>query len=160
MYDHEYYPQDVSLLPFYACCFTDQLHDCSCSSPSRRKSAFISSHESTSEFGTCNGRPTRTVCNLVYRSLGLCDGIFLFTAESYEPEAVAALKTWLAKTGRSTYTCGPLLPTGSQAVANEKKQSKEAVEIEEFLDNTLKASGEKSLLYVRLHQLALGPIAN
>ncbi len=78
-----------------------------------------------------------------------CDGAFLITAEPYEPEAVAAVKGWFGKTGRPAYVCGPLLPpTSTTATAKEKQQSTEAVEIQEFLDATLKTSGEKSLLYV------------
>ncbi|KAH9895042.1 UDP-Glycosyltransferase/glycogen phosphorylase [Cubamyces lactineus] len=87
----------------------------------------------------------------IYQALGSCDGVFLFTAESYEPEAVAASRLLLAKTGRSAYTCGPLLPpAGSHAVIHEKRQSKQGVEIQNFLDATLKTSGEKSLLYISL----------
>ena len=79
------------------------------------------------------------------------DGLFLITSQSYEPEAVAASKAWMAETGRHAYLAGPLLPSASKktAAANEKKQSAEAAEIEAFLDETLKTSGEKSLLYVR-----------
>ncbi len=80
-----------------------------------------------------------------------CDGALLITAEPYEPEAVAAVKSWYAETGRPAYVCGPLLPpTSATATAKEKQQSTEAVEIQEFLDSTLKISGEKSLLYVCL----------
>lgn len=77
--------------------------------------------------------------------------MFLTTAEPYEPEAVAAVRGWFGETGRPAYVCGPLLPpTSATAAAKEKQQSTEAVEIQEFLDTTLKTSGEKSLLYVRL----------
>lgn len=86
----------------------------------------------------------------MFRTLEVCDGAFLITAEPYEPEAVAAVRGWYAATGRPVYVCGPLLPPDSvTATAKEKQQSKEAVEISEFLDTTLKTSGEKSLLYVR-----------
>lgn len=74
------------------------------------------------------------------------------TPESYEPDAVAAVRKWYAETGRSAYVCGPLLPPSSAtAKAKEQQQSKQATEISAFLDTTLKTSGEKSLLYVR-HQ--------
>lgn len=82
-----------------------------------------------------------------------CDGAFLITAEPYEPEAVAAVKGWFGKTGRPAYVCGPLLPpTSIIATAKEKQQSTKAAEIQEFLDSTLKTSGENSLLYVRANQ--------
>ena len=76
----------------------------------------------------------------------------MYTPESYEPEAVAAVKRWFDETGRgsSVYTCGPSLPSASQATANdnESKMSKESAEIQAFLDETLSQSGENSLLYV------------
>lgn len=83
-------------------------------------------------------------------TLESADGAILFTPESYEPEAVAAFKAWFAGTGRPAYVSGPLLPSASKKTANEseKKLSPESAEIQEFLDNTLKTSGEKSLLYV------------
>ncbi|OJT12307.1 UDP-glycosyltransferase 73E1 [Trametes pubescens] len=85
----------------------------------------------------------------VHKTLEVCDGAFLITAEPYEPEAVAAVRGWYAETGRPVYVCGPLLPpTSATATAKEKQQSKEAIEISEFLDTTLKTSGEKSLLYI------------
>lgn len=61
---------------------------------------------------------------------------------------MAAVKAWYAETSRPAYVVGPLHPSGSQAAASEKKQSKEAEEVQALLDSTLKASGEHSLLYV------------
>ena len=74
----------------------------------------------------------------------------MITPASYEPESVAAAKGWFAETGRPAYAVGPLLPSASKeaANANEKKQSTEGSQIQEFLDATLKNSGPKSLLYV------------
>ncbi|KAI0353321.1 UDP-Glycosyltransferase/glycogen phosphorylase [Trametes cingulata] len=84
-----------------------------------------------------------------FETLESCEGAFLITPESFEPEAVAAVRQWYAETSRPVYTCGPLLPARSAtSTENEKKQSKEAVEIQEFLDATLKSAGEKSLLYL------------
>ena len=84
------------------------------------------------------------------RTLQKTDGLYLFTPESYEPEAVAAVRRWFAETGRPVYTSGPLLPSASKASAheNEKKLSKESDEIQTFLDEALKTSGEKSVVYV------------
>ena len=78
------------------------------------------------------------------------DGVLLFTPASYEPEAVAAAKSWFGETGRHAYAVGPLLPAASKATAqaHEKKLSAESAEIITFLDETLKTSGEKSLVYV------------
>lgn len=91
---------------------------------------------------------TRSSCSLVEAS----DGIFLFTPESYEPYAVAAVRRWFRETGRPVYTTGPLLPDASKsegaAADHEKTLSKEGAEIQQFLDDTLKSSGEKSLVYV------------
>ncbi|KAI0368559.1 UDP-Glycosyltransferase/glycogen phosphorylase [Pilatotrama ljubarskyi] len=84
-----------------------------------------------------------------FETLESCDGAFLITPESYEPEAVEAVRQWYAETSRPVYTCGPLLPASSAtSTENEKKQSMESTEIQEFLDATLKNAGEKSLLYI------------
>lgn len=85
----------------------------------------------------------------------ISDGMFLFTPESYEPEAVAGVKAWYGETGRQAYVTGPLLPSASQSNANskEKKLSGEANAIQTFLDETLKTSGEKSLVYVGGHRV-------
>ncbi|KAI0633272.1 UDP-Glycosyltransferase/glycogen phosphorylase [Trametes polyzona] len=83
-----------------------------------------------------------------YDSILLSDGLFLVTPESYEPEAVAALRGWLKESTKPTYVIGPLLPTGGRAAAEEKLQSPEAQAIVAFLDNTLSASGERSVLYI------------
>ncbi|KAI0743908.1 UDP-Glycosyltransferase/glycogen phosphorylase [Daedaleopsis nitida] len=87
---------------------------------------------------------------LVHEMMIESDGVFLFTPESYEPQAVAAVKAWYGETGRHAYATGPLLPSASQANANtkEKKLSGEANAIQAFLDETLKTSGEKSLVYI------------
>ena len=79
------------------------------------------------------------------------DGLFLFSPESYQPEIIATVKEWYARTGRHAYAVGPLLPSASKAtaMANELRQASEAKEVVSFLDETLKTSGEKSLLYVR-----------
>ncbi|KAI0745133.1 UDP-Glycosyltransferase/glycogen phosphorylase [Earliella scabrosa] len=86
----------------------------------------------------------------VHEILEESDGVLLFTPESYEPEAVAAAKEWFGATGRYAYTTGPLLPSASKstATANEQKMSNESNEIITFLDETLKTSGEKSLVYI------------
>lgn len=80
------------------------------------------------------------------------DGIFLFSPESYEPEIIAAVKGWYSKTGRHAYACGPLLPSASKATAkaNELTQASKADEVVTLLDDTLKASGQRSLLYVSI----------
>ncbi|KAI0356299.1 UDP-Glycosyltransferase/glycogen phosphorylase [Trametes cingulata] len=84
----------------------------------------------------------------VHETLEASDGVFLFTAESFEPEAVAAVKAWYGETSRPAYLCGPLLPDSSQAATNEKKLAQGAEEIEALLETTLKTSGERSLIYI------------
>ncbi|KAI0633271.1 hypothetical protein C8Q77DRAFT_1073203 [Trametes polyzona] len=75
----------------------------------------------------------------------------LVTPESYEPEAVIALKSWLRELSKPAYVVGPLLPPhGARAVAPEMEQSLEARDIATFLDGTLGTSGERSLLYISL----------
>ncbi|KAI9066618.1 glycosyltransferase family 1 protein [Trametes sanguinea] len=84
----------------------------------------------------------------MYEAFEACDGGFFTSPASYEPEASGKVKEWLGETGRPAYICGPLLPEGSEAGSNETKQSAKGAEIMEFLDTTLKTSGEKSLLYI------------
>lgn len=84
------------------------------------------------------------------RTLEKVDGLLLYSPTSYEPEAVAAVKSWFAESGRAAYITGPLCPTASKVTMheNEKKISDKSDEIVAFLDETLKNSGEKSLVYV------------
>lgn len=84
------------------------------------------------------------------RTLEKVDGLLLYSPTSYEPEAVAAVKSWFAESGRGAYTTGPLRPTASKVTMheNESKISDKSDEIVAFLDETLKNSGEKSLVYV------------
>lgn len=44
--------------------------------------------------------------------------------------------------------CGPLIPSGEQAIVNEKRQTSNASEISDFLDAVLESHGPKSLVYV------------
>ncbi len=82
--------------------------------------------------------------------LEACDGMLLYTSEAYEPKAVAAMREWFDKTSRGIYATGPLMPIGIQTTReHEWEQSKDADKIQAFLDSTLTASGERSLLYVR-----------
>ncbi|KAI0371040.1 UDP-Glycosyltransferase/glycogen phosphorylase [Pilatotrama ljubarskyi] len=90
----------------------------------------------------------------IYEALESCDGTFLMSPQSYEPDAVAAVRQWYAETSRQVYVCGPLLPPQTATAAeNEKKQSKVSAEIQEFLDKTLKTAGERSLLYMSFGSL-------
>ena len=59
----------------------------------------------------------------------------------------------MAETGRPVFATGPLLPPTARASAleKEKAQSSEAIEIDAFLESTLKNSGENSLLYVCIY---------
>ncbi|KAI0633610.1 UDP-Glycosyltransferase/glycogen phosphorylase [Trametes polyzona] len=84
----------------------------------------------------------------VYEEFESCDGVFLFSSESFEPEGVAAAKAWFGETSRPAYVVGPLLPPSTQAAVHEKKLSAEAEEIQALLDNTLRTSGKHSLLYI------------
>ncbi|EIW62965.1 UDP-Glycosyltransferase/glycogen phosphorylase [Trametes versicolor FP-101664 SS1] len=83
-----------------------------------------------------------------YESLMIADGVFIVTSESYEPEAVATLREWYKELSKAAYIVGPLLPSGTRALAGEKQQSSQAHAIERFLDETLRTSGEHSLLYI------------
>ncbi len=80
----------------------------------------------------------------------ITDGVFIVTSESYEPEAVVTLRGWYKDLSKPAHIVGPLLPSGTRALAEEKQQSPLAQAIETFLDETLQTSGKQSLLYVRI----------
>lgn len=85
----------------------------------------------------------------LYRMLEACDGMLLYTSEAYEPKAIAAMREWFGKTSRGIYVTGPLMPIGAQTAEDEREsRSEDADKIQAFLDSTLAASGERSLLYV------------
>ncbi|KAI0745369.1 UDP-Glycosyltransferase/glycogen phosphorylase [Earliella scabrosa] len=84
----------------------------------------------------------------LYETLGKADGLLMYTAEAYEPEGVAAIKEWYAETGRKAYITGPLLPAAPKSTASATEQTPSNDLIISFLDETLKASGEKSLVYI------------
>ncbi|PSR79624.1 hypothetical protein PHLCEN_2v6925 [Hermanssonia centrifuga] len=79
-----------------------------------------------------------------------CDGILVATPDCFEStESLAALRTWFAETSREVYTVGPMLPpSGKNATVNEKKQSANPEEIDEFMGQTLKTHGKQSLVYI------------
>ncbi|KAI0823359.1 UDP-Glycosyltransferase/glycogen phosphorylase [Trametes gibbosa] len=108
MYDHEFFPQEFSML----------------------------------------GELLTRIFPYVHETLLGSDGTLLFSSESFEPDAVAAVKAWFGETSRPAYVVGPLLPFGPQAAIDEKKQCKEADQVQDLLDSTLKSSGEHSLLYI------------
>ncbi|OSD03898.1 glycosyltransferase family 1 protein [Trametes coccinea BRFM310] len=84
----------------------------------------------------------------MYEALETCDGVFLNSPASYELEALEAARAWFGETGRSAYVCGPLVPHGSCPGCNDSKTTKKGTKIIDFLDTILKASGERSLLYI------------
>ncbi|KAH9927773.1 uncharacterized protein B0H18DRAFT_1118302 [Fomitopsis serialis] len=83
-----------------------------------------------------------------YDTIAGCDGLLIASPECYEPEAVAALRDWMAESSRPVYACGPLIPSGARAVAFEKLQGSEAAKVESFLDAKLASHGQHSVLYV------------
>ncbi|KAI0769598.1 UDP-Glycosyltransferase/glycogen phosphorylase [Trametes elegans] len=82
----------------------------------------------------------------VYETIAQCNGVILASPEPFEPEAVQVIKEYFAETSREAYVCGPL-QSHARSTASEQL-SENAKAISEFLETTLKTSGEKSLLYV------------
>lgn len=76
--------------------------------------------------------------------------MLLYTSETYEPKAVAAMREWFGKTSRGIYVTGPLMSIDTQTTEHEREPRSEDVDkIQAFLNSTLASSGERSLLYVR-----------
>ncbi|KAI0645438.1 UDP-Glycosyltransferase/glycogen phosphorylase [Trametes meyenii] len=89
----------------------------------------------------------------IHELLEDCDSMLLYTAESYEPDAVAAAREWFAETSRKIYVCGPLVPL---RVPDEDSQAKNMAETQAFMSSTLVASGQQSLLYISFGTLNHG----
>ncbi|KAJ3487391.1 hypothetical protein NLI96_g3558 [Meripilus lineatus] len=79
-----------------------------------------------------------------------CDGLIMTTPEEYEPEGIADIKKWFAKTSRSVYHLGPLLPAlnDPKVSAEEKSISANGQEISDFMDSVLKSHGPQSMVYM------------
>lgn len=81
-----------------------------------------------------------------------CDAIITTSPEVYEPEGTAQMRKWMNDTGREFWCLGPSLPLqkNHHGLSTENQLSKNAHEIQQFMDRILKERGEKSLLYVGL----------
>ncbi|KAI0331013.1 UDP-Glycosyltransferase/glycogen phosphorylase [Cubamyces sp. BRFM 1775] len=99
-----------------------------------------------------NGVPPQVIVGMFSRVHGLlegCDGVLLYTTESYEPVAVKAMCDWFSEASRGVYVCGPLVPNGRQTAGNQTSPTADsAVATETFLNKTLESSGKRSLLYI------------
>lgn len=83
------------------------------------------------------------------RNAHTTDGIVTIDAAEYQPEATNAIRAFYAERGSGeVFYAGPLLPSGSQAVSNEKVLAQNGTGIMNFLDEKLKSVGERSVLYV------------
>ncbi|KAH9940519.1 UDP-Glycosyltransferase/glycogen phosphorylase [Epithele typhae] len=91
----------------------------------------------------------------IHEAMEMMDGLLMASSTSYEPEAVAETKAWMRSIGRFAYVTGPLLPSTSRKVSAkfEKRQSLKPDRIQTFLDETLVADGERSLLYISFGSL-------
>lgn len=77
------------------------------------------------------------------------DGIVTFDAAEYQPKATDAIRGYYAEKGTGkVFYAGPLLPSGPQAVSNEKGLAQNGGGVMDFLDEKLKSVGERSVLYV------------
>ena len=147
MYDHEYAPQPVSFMSVDL--FTMYVTEPEvvvperCPAPGHRWHVFSSSRVGDSCRLSCSDS------HRVFRLLEGCDGVLLYTTESYEPVAVKAMRDWFSEASRGVYVCGPLVPIGRQTAENQTSPAAHsAVATETILNKTLESSGKRSLLYV------------
>jgi len=87
------------------------------------------------------------------RVLSGCDGVVLSTAECYEPKTLEAVRDFYNEKSKKIYVCGPLLLSGSRAMAYERNQSQKSAEIEHFMDRVLASNGEQSIIYISFGSL-------
>ncbi|KAJ3554962.1 hypothetical protein NM688_g2830 [Phlebia brevispora] len=99
-------------------------------------------------------RPVIDLC-LDVRHLVSCDNLIVSAPQCFEAQAGAqSLVDWLAKTSRRLYSIGPLLPLEtSHAADQEKKLSADAVKIDEFMNNTLRSRGSRSMVFMSFGSL-------
>lgn len=148
MYDYENYPQEVR-----ACLVFFESH-------SSRNRLLI---DSTKNAPGCHdpGIYTRVwhllfldqvllmTLYFMFRLLDQCDGLVVSAPACFEPEeATLALSKWLARTSRTFYSVGPMLPSGKHAVEQEKILSADATKIDTFMERIYKTMGQKSMLFV------------
>ncbi|KAL1942098.1 hypothetical protein VTO73DRAFT_6628 [Trametes versicolor] len=82
------------------------------------------------------------------------DGIVTFDAADYQPKATNGIREFYAEKGTGkVFFAGPLLPSGSQAVSNEKVLAHNGNGVMDFLDEKLKSKGERSVLYLSFGSL-------
>ncbi|PPQ96417.1 hypothetical protein CVT26_005096 [Gymnopilus dilepis] len=74
-----------------------------------------------------------------------CDEVLVATPEVFEPESVAAMRSWFSEWEKGTYIIGPLLPISFGTGAQSARGSGETAS---FLDRILSSHGQKSLLYI------------
>jgi len=89
-------------------------------------------------------------------SFDICDGVITQTSEAYEPEALSAVRTWLNASNKTVHCIGPLIPLPDANVnfaSGEAKQSKDAEELQAFMDKVLTIRGEQSLLFISFGSL-------
>ena len=78
-----------------------------------------------------------------------CDGCLVSSSPLFEPpEAIAAVKRWFEERSCKAYVMGPMTAEGSDAFSVEKKQSPQAVEIDNFMQRIHQSHGPQSMLYV------------
>ncbi|GJJ13424.1 hypothetical protein Clacol_007678 [Clathrus columnatus] len=80
-----------------------------------------------------------------------CDGMICASSTAFEPVTSRAVKEWFAKTNRSLYVVGPLLPDSVLLGASEAVEPTPETndkEVLAFLDSIYATSGPHSLIYV------------
>jgi len=85
------------------------------------------------------------------RLLKDCDGILTVSAHAWEGDAIAALRAWFSKSGKSLFALGPLLPS---TFGTLQESHRGADDVKDFLDSMLGQKGEKSVLLVRLTRIS------
>ncbi|EKM51754.1 glycosyltransferase family 1 protein [Phanerochaete carnosa HHB-10118-sp] len=86
---------------------------------------------------------------LADKMLRECDGYISSSLACVEPqEVVQAFYQFFGITSRKTYLLGPLLPMTKRSEAADAKQAAKSPEITDFLQNTLQARGERSLIFI------------
>ncbi len=142
MYDHEFFPQDVSHAgyPNHIVLILCRLED------ARIRQRVYASQKWASvsvQHQQIEGRTP--VLTRFIRFFEHCDSVLLSSSYVLEGEAMDAFKAWLSESKKEVYGVGPLLPANYWDAQSDGG----ATEVQVFLDSMLEIRGKKSVVLVR-----------
>lgn len=91
---------------------------------------------------TINSKPGK------YRGLRDSDVVISASAHDFEPESLAAFKSWFKEWNKEVYTVGPLIPSKPTTFVVPSNNARGSGLVEKFLDKAFAEYGPKSAVLV------------